>query len=336
MKVLIFIGLILTAIILSGCVEFPETEIQPKEEAEKSGMSEEKVTEPIEEKKEETKTEQHVEEVTQTQPIETTIKEEEVKETIYSMNENVKVDYLAYKVTKAETFTEMGTSMFDKETTGKFIKVYLDITNNAKETKVIFTPRFTIMDNQDRKYERLSDDMMYISDYLELGKQLQPGLTASGAIVFEMPKDSEDLKLIIKGDWLSISSVEIALSNIKDIGKDTTQKEKTEEIIDEAMEEAEEMVEELQNKCNTPFKCSSNCATFSDVGQKDCPSGQVCCMTEQSEVDQQMEELEEQAQQQVEDLMNQCNSPFRCTSSCPQYMDVGQKDCPAGQLCCME
>ena len=36
------------------------------------------------------------------------------------MNQNIDVDYLQYKITKAESFPKMGTSMFDKETSGKF------------------------------------------------------------------------------------------------------------------------------------------------------------------------------------------------------------------------
>lgn len=181
----------------------------------------------------------------------------------YALNENINVDYLTYKVTKVEEFTKMGTSVYEKTTNGKFVKVYLEITNNAKETKQIFTPRFKIEDNQERKYDRLSDDMMYIADYLQLGVQLQPGLTASGAIVFEMPKDSQDLKLIVNGDWVSISEVKVSLTNIKNIGTDTTNQDK---------------IDAMMNSCNAPFKCSSTCAEYSDVGQKNCASGQVCCM----------------------------------------------------------
>ena len=96
--------------------------------------------------------------------------------------------------------------------------------------------------------------------------------------MFELPKDSIDLKLIIIGDWLSTTEVIVLLDNIKDIGKDTTQKEKQDEIMEEAIKEGEEMMEELMSQCNTPFKCSSNCQQFLDVGQKDCPSGQVCCI----------------------------------------------------------
>lgn len=180
---------------------------------------------------------------------ETQIKEPETpKETIYSMNQDIGVDYITYKVTKAETFTEMGTSMFKKETDGKFVKVYLKLTNNAQETKQIFSPRFKIEDSKGRKYDRLSDDMMYIADYLEFGKQIQPGLTTSGAIVFELPTDSTDMKLIISGDWVSVSQVKVALSNIQNIGKDTTQKDKQDAIMDEAMADAQKQTDEMMQQ----------------------------------------------------------------------------------------
>ena len=173
---------------------------------------------------------------------------EKSKETLYSMNQNIDVDYISYKITGAETFTEMGTSMFKKETEGKFVKVYLKLTNNAKETKQIFSPRFKIKDSKGRKYDRLSDDMMYISDYLEFGKQIQPGLATSGAIVFELPTDSTDLKVLISGDWISIRQVEVSLSEIKNIGKDTTQKDEQDDMMDEAMADSQKQIDELMRQ----------------------------------------------------------------------------------------
>lgn len=264
MKLKLFILLALVVFLVGCATEIAET---PTKETETQ----------VEEKSTQTKTEEKpVQKEAETTPAQET--KETPKEKIYSMNEDVKVDYLTYKVTKAETFTEMGTSMFNKETTGKFVKVYLEITNNAKETKQIFTPRFKLVDGQDRQFDRLSDDMMYIADYLELGKQLQPSLTTSGAIVFELPKDSADLKLSIKGDWVSTTEIKVKLSNIKNIGKDTTQKEEQDEMMDDLMEQAQQQTEELLNQCNSPFKCTSSCPEFMDVGQKNCPSGQVCCM----------------------------------------------------------
>lgn len=163
--------------------------------------------------------------------------DEQKPEKVYSMNENIVVDYLSYKITKAETFNEMGVVVYNKETNGKFIKVYMDITNNAKETKNIFSPRFEIEDNQGRIYHRLSDDIIYIADYIEFGKQLQPGLTASGAIVFELPKDSSELKLVVSGDFLSVSEIKVDLSNIQDIGKDTTLKDEQDAMMEEVMQD---------------------------------------------------------------------------------------------------
>ena len=196
--------------------------------------------------------------------------------------------------------------------------------------------KLKIEENQERKYDRLSDDMLYIADHLEFGKQLQPGLAVSGAIVFEMPKNSENLKLIITGDWLSNTEIKVQLSNIQNIGKDATQKVEQDKMWDNAMEEGKAKTEELMSKCNAPFKCSSDCAASADVGKKDCQSGQLCCMTEHSEVYAQMDKLKKKAEKQTQELLSQCNSPFTCTSSCPAYMDVGQKNCPSGQLCCMQ
>jgi len=198
--------------------------------------------------------------------------------TPYSMNQDIKVDYLTYKITKAQTFTKMGSSIFEKETNGKFIKVYLDITNNAKETKDMFSSRFRLIDEQERKFDELSDGMLYISDYITFGKQLQPGLTTSGAIIFEIPKDSTNLKLEISGDWVSTTNVLVPISNINDIGIDTTLKDKQDEIIDRTMKESEEKVNEIMSQCNSPFVCTSSCSEYMDVGQKDCSSEEVCCL----------------------------------------------------------
>lgn len=200
------------------------------------------------------------------------------KTKVYPMNQEVNVDEISYKAAKAETFREMGATFLKKETDGKFVKIYLDIKNNGKETQQIFTSRFTLVDNQERKYDRLSDDILYISEPLQLGVQLQPGLSTSGAIVFELPKDSEDLILIIRGDWLSTSEIKIALSKIVDIGKDTTLQQEQEKTMGEVMEQAQKETKELLNKCNSPFVCTSSCPEYMDVGQKDCSSGQVCCL----------------------------------------------------------
>ena len=213
----------------------------------------------------------------ETTPTGSAINERITTSNTKAMQEPAKVDYLTYKITKAETFTDMGSSVFNKQTNGKFVKVYMDILNDAKETKDIFTPRFRLEDNRGRTYDRLSEDMLYIVDSLSFGQQLQPGLKISGAIVFEVPKDATDFTMLITGDWLSDTEVKVKLNSIKNIGEDTTQKAEEERMLKEVTDEAEKEVEKMMNQCS-PFKCSSSCSEYLSLGKKDCPNGQVCCM----------------------------------------------------------
>jgi len=161
---------------------------------------------------------------------------------IYFIGEDVIVDDLVYKATKAESFTKMGTSFFEKVTTGKFVKIYLRITNTDKETQQIFTPRFKLADSQDRKFDRIADDILYISDGISFGEQLQPGLPLEGAIVFEVPKDSTNLQLEISGDWTSVSKVVIAVNEVKSIIADTTLKAEQQKLMDEVIKEVNEQM----------------------------------------------------------------------------------------------
>jgi len=190
-----------------------------------------------------------------------------IKEANIKIGETTKVDDLSYKVTKVESFTKMGSSFMEEETTGKFIKVYLEILNESSESKNIFTPRFKIIDSKERKFDEFPASTLYIADGINFGEQLQPGLTLSGATVFEIPKDATGLTLEIGGDWLSITKINIELGTIEDIGEDTTLEDKLDEDL-----------EDIYSQCNAPFSCSSNCPEYLDVGQKDCPAGQLCCM----------------------------------------------------------
>jgi len=57
--------------------------------------------------------------------------------------------------------------------------------------------------------------------------------------------------------------------------------------------------------------------------------------TLQADQDATWDDLMDDSQQEWEEMMNKCISPFSCTSSCSEYMSIGQKDCDSGQVCCM-
>lgn len=183
------------------------------------------------------------------------------------LNEIVIVDDLSYKVTKAESFKEMGSSIFKEETDGKFVKVYLEILNTSNKSQNMFSNRLIIIDNKAREFDPFPGATFYITDAISFGQQLQPGLTLKGAEVFELPEDASGLKLEISGDWLSVTKIIVSLDKVTDIDKDATLKDQQDEQMDE-----------LMGQCNAPFVCSSSCSEYLDVGQKDCPSGQLCCL----------------------------------------------------------
>ncbi|MBI5391249.1 DUF4352 domain-containing protein [Candidatus Woesearchaeota archaeon] len=210
--------------------------------------------------------------------LNTTIACQGIKKSRGKIGQKISIDYLSYTVLEVESFTKMGTAMFSKLTNGKFIKVNVEILNNAKETKEIFSPRFRLIDGLGREYDRLNDDYLYITDTISFGNQLQPGLPIKGSVVFEVPKDSSDLMLTIKGDALSLSQVVVVLNEIQDIGVENSLKEHQDKIMDQAMEDGRRVTEKIMGQCNPPFECSSSCSEYGSVGQKDCSSSEVCCL----------------------------------------------------------
>ena len=203
----------------------------------------------------------------------------------YNMDQDIRVDYRTYRITKAETFTEMGISPMKKITNEKFIKIYFQITNNANETNQIFSNRLKLIDSKNRKFDSLPGGSMYITDCLEWGMQIQPSLSVSGAVVFEIPKDSEDLKLEIMGGMFSLSKAIVNLSDIHDTGKDTS----LQDIPDKVMDGRDALPNDMGDggtvvttneieltTCEEPFKCVPSCRG-ANLGQMDCPSGKTCC-----------------------------------------------------------
>jgi hypothetical protein len=108
-------------------------------------------------------------------------------------------DY-TYIVTKFEATRKIGEKYHNKEAQhgGKFLIIYYSIRNNSKKTATVISNDFEVIDDHGRSFSPYSGGSLYLdSDFLL--SQLQPGLTKSTAIVFEMPEDAfaGSLKLVI-------------------------------------------------------------------------------------------------------------------------------------------
>jgi hypothetical protein len=110
----------------------------------------------------------------------------------YAIGEKVAADKLVYTINKVETTQKIG----NKTSEGKFVIVNASVLNNDKEPRMITSTVFEITDEKDRKF-RTTDDMnvaFKVGDTI-MYKDLNPGLSKTGNIVFEVPADATRLKL---------------------------------------------------------------------------------------------------------------------------------------------
>lgn len=125
------------------------------------------------------------------------------EEVIAKLNETVIDKDLAFTATNISTAKSLGSSYTKKDAQGTFYVVTLNVKNTGKETATIDSSMIKITDSQGRKFDRSIEGQT--SKGMAQGKvdmflqQVQPGLSVTGDIVFDLPDDATDLKLLVKG-----------------------------------------------------------------------------------------------------------------------------------------
>ncbi|MFP5108812.1 DUF4352 domain-containing protein [Neobacillus sp. C211] len=117
-------------------------------------------------------------------------------------NEGVSSD-VAIKVIGVETKSEVGGEFSKEKAQGVFKIVSVELTNNQKDAITVDANSFKLMDNKGREFTHASDAQtamdMETGDMDFFLKQLNPGLTQKGTIVFDIPKDAKGLVLLATG-----------------------------------------------------------------------------------------------------------------------------------------
>lgn len=125
------------------------------------------------------------------------------EEVVAKLNDTVSDKDLAFTATNVSTAKSLGNSYTKKEAQGTFYIVTLNVKNTGKETATIDSSMIKITDSQGRKFDRSIEGQT--AKGLSQGKvdmflqQVQPGLSVTGDIVFDLPDDATDLKLLVKG-----------------------------------------------------------------------------------------------------------------------------------------
>lgn len=110
---------------------------------------------------------------------------------------------LAFTVTGVKEYKSLGNSFTRKDAQGIFKVVTLKVENTGKETRTIDSSMIKLSDSQGRTFERSIDGQTakglaqgQVDLFLQ---QVQPSLSITGEIVFDIPKDAQGLVLEVRG-----------------------------------------------------------------------------------------------------------------------------------------
>ena len=128
----------------------------------------------------------------------------------YEVNEIAMVDDLAYAVTDVSFANSVGNTELGlgDSADGVYIIITLRVENRGSESKTIFSPRFTFLDQEWRSFSEDTEAELWSSlDTIGFSEQFHPGVPKKGVLIFDIPRETTSFFLKIGGDWLSTDEV---------------------------------------------------------------------------------------------------------------------------------
>jgi hypothetical protein len=112
-------------------------------------------------------------------------------------------------VESSETKDQVGDNQFiNQQAQGVFKIIKLNITNNQKDAVTIDSNSFTLIDDKNREFSYSSEAQTALEMSLKDNKEsfflksLNPGLSVSGYVVFDVPKDAKGFVLQAQGGMM--------------------------------------------------------------------------------------------------------------------------------------
>lgn len=106
-----------------------------------------------------------------------------------------------------ETLESVGSEHINEKAQGVFKVVELTLTNNQKDAITLSSNSFKLVDNQEREFSPSSAAQIKLNvanggNSKFLLEKLNPGLSQTGKIVFDVPKDAQGLVLKARGGMM--------------------------------------------------------------------------------------------------------------------------------------
>lgn len=133
------------------------------------------------------------------------------KEQVFKVGEEVVVGKLTYKVNKVEKTQQVGDQYLNKKANGVFLVINVTVINKDKEARMIDTNMFKLAQGE-TKYDPSSEASIYANNDNQFFLQnVNPNISATGDVIFDIPADANGLKLIVQNNFFGTSEKKIDL-----------------------------------------------------------------------------------------------------------------------------
>jgi hypothetical protein len=129
-----------------------------------------------------------------------------------SVGQNLTIEGTTYRVNSAKTASSLGSGYFKEEANGVFVLVDLSLTNQKKEPATIVESMLTMIGGNGSEYSTSTDALLATdAEQLFILEDIQPGLTETGLLVYDVPQKAVKGSLLRVEDFLGSASGEIRL-----------------------------------------------------------------------------------------------------------------------------
>jgi hypothetical protein len=104
---------------------------------------------------------------------------------------------VTYTVDSVDTADSVGSDALEEEADGEFVIIELTMENAGSESFDVSNRHVKIVDSQGREYEPDSDALLAVENPI-IFEQLDPGISKTFTVVFDVPPDQQDRQLMLE------------------------------------------------------------------------------------------------------------------------------------------
>ncbi|MGO2048261.1 MAG: DUF4352 domain-containing protein [Brachybacterium tyrofermentans] len=117
-------------------------------------------------------------------------------------------DGSAITVTSTERTQELSDSLWESTTSNEYFVVNIDYTNKSEESQDLWANDFILVGTDGKEYSSNTDASLAVEDPLII-EEVNPGLTISGTLIFEVPPGTEFTEMRLQESFGTSTSLTV-------------------------------------------------------------------------------------------------------------------------------